>query len=98
MTDEAPVIHEEEKSRFLIEDKDLSRNQAFLEYNVLDNILDLTHTFVPPAMRGRGLAGILVKTSLQYAVKRKLGVRLTCWFTADYVKKFGSLGAKIITK
>eukprot|EP00116_Pleurobrachia_bachei_P018346 sb/3478608/ len=87
------ITHSEYK--FIYEDSSLTRNPAFLEYSQKDGTLDMLHTFVPPAMRGKGVAGALVKVGLKFAASNKLSVRLTCWYTADFVKKFGSLGCKI---
>ena len=87
------VSHKDNK--FTYEDPVTSRNPAFLEYAVREGVLDMLHTFVPPAMRGKGVAGVLVKQGLKYAAARNLRVRTTCWYTADYVKKYGALGCKI---
>ena len=94
--DEINIVHQEDKNNFVYEDKDLSRNKAFLEYNTQNRILDIEHTFVPPAMRGCGVAGALVKAGLVFAVSRNLPVRLSCWYAAGFVKKFGAFGAKVV--
>lgn len=91
---EDSILHEDNK--FTYTHSSLSRNPAFLEYSVSGEVLDMLHTFVPPALRGRGVAGVLVKSGLRYAASRNLNVRLTCWYTADYVKKYGSLGSKVV--
>ena len=90
---EEAITHEENK--FSFSDPTSSRNPAFLEYSVSENVLDMLHTFVPPAMRGRGVAGALVRVGLKHAASRNLRVRLTCWYTADFVKKYGTYGTKI---
>ena len=90
---EEAITHEENK--FSFNDPESSRNPAFLEYSIADNVLDMLHTFVPPALRGRGVAGALVKVGLKHAASRNLKVRTTCWYTADFVKKYGTYGTKI---
>ncbi|KAL5258461.1 hypothetical protein ACHWQZ_G009084 [Mnemiopsis leidyi] len=69
---EEAITHEENK--FSFSDPTSSRNPAFLEYSVSDNVLDMLHTFVPPAMRGRGVAGALVRVGLKHAASRNLRV------------------------
>ena len=90
---EEAITHENNKFSFV--DPDNSRNPAFLEYSISGNVLDMLHTFVPPAMRARGVAGALVKVGLRHAAARNLSVRTTCWYTADFVKKYGTYGTKI---
>jgi uncharacterized protein len=60
---------------------------AYLQYERKPGTLVLVHTEVPPALRGRGLAGILAKEALDAA--RAQGVRPTvlCPFVRAYVQK-----------
>jgi len=60
---------------------------AVLDYAPLDAAtLDYNHTFVPPAMRGRGIASRLVRFALDYALERRLTVIPSCPFVATYIK------------
>ena len=46
-----------------------------------------THTVVPDALAGRGVAGAIVKFALDDARARKLTVVPQCPYVASYVKK-----------
>ena len=61
---------------------------AVLEYRTLDGgaTLDYYHTFVPPALRGRGLASELTSFALRHALERRLKVVPTCPFVAAYIR------------
>ena len=59
---------------------------ARLEYRVIDaRTLDYHHTFVPSALRGRGIASQLADYALQYALDQNLSVVPSCPFVAAYV-------------
>jgi uncharacterized protein len=80
---EQRVIHEPERRRFIIA---LDEGSAVLEYRAIDSAtLDYYHTFVPPALRGRGLASELTGFGLRYALDRSLKVVPTCPFVAAFI-------------
>ena len=61
---------------------------AVLDYREHDShTLECYHTFVPPAMRGRGIASRLVAQALRYAQERRLNVIPTCPFVAAFIRK-----------
>jgi len=72
-------------SRFELEE---DGETAYLEFE-LDNVgwITLWHTEVPQALRGRGIAGMLAKTALEYARDNKLKVDVVCPLVANYVSK-----------
>jgi hypothetical protein len=45
------------------------------------------HTEVPEALRGRGIAGELAKTGLEYARDNQLKVDVVCPLVANYISK-----------
>jgi predicted GNAT family acetyltransferase len=54
---------------------------AFVAYRMVDEgTIDFTTTFVPPALRLRGLGVELVEHALAYAAGRRLRVVSSCWF------------------
>jgi uncharacterized protein len=62
--------------------------EAVLDYDTVDaKTLDYHHTFVPPALRGGGIASQLTEYALSYARDKGLKVRPTCPFVARYVKR-----------
>jgi len=59
------IRHEPEARRFVIE---LAGETALIRYRELaGRVLDLDHTFVPPALRGGGIASQLTEHALRYA-------------------------------
>jgi hypothetical protein len=84
------VQHDPSERRFTIAVDD---GVAVLEYRALDGgaTLDYHHTFVPPALRGRGVASELTAFALRYARERHLKVVPTCPFVAAYIKRHREL-------
>jgi uncharacterized protein len=61
---------------------------AVLDYREHDSrTLEYYHTFVPPPIRGRGVASRLVEYALRYAREHGVGVIPTCPFVAAFVRK-----------
>ena len=57
---------------------------AFLVYEQRGDVLDVQHTYTPPALRGRSLAAALTRAALDYAAARGLKVVPTCPYTRSY--------------
>ena len=62
---------------------------AFVEYVVRDGALIVIHTFVPGPLKGRGIAGELVKEAYNYADKEGLGCKATCSYALAWLEKHG---------
>lgn len=61
---------------------------AVLDYREHDaRTLEYFHTFVPSALRGRGVASQLVAYALRYAQQQGLTVIPACPFVAAFVRK-----------
>jgi predicted GNAT family acetyltransferase len=72
-------------SRFELEE---NGETAYLEFQLdKEGWITLWHTQVPDALRGRGLAGTLAKTALEYARDHQLKVDVICPLVASYVAK-----------
>ena len=79
------VSHEPENSRFVVA---LADGLAVLEYARVDAAtLDYHHTFVPPPLRGQGIASRLAEHALQYALDEDLAVVPSCPFVAAYIRR-----------
>jgi predicted GNAT family acetyltransferase len=77
------AVHEPERRRFKIV---FDEGLAVLEYRRINaSTLDYHHTFVPPQLRGRGLASEVTAFALRYARDRALKVVPTCPFVATYL-------------
>jgi predicted GNAT family acetyltransferase len=60
---------------------------AFLDYELSENVLVLSHTEVPTNLRGMGLASSLAETALQWARQHNLKVDIVCPIARGYVTK-----------
>jgi len=60
---------------------------AFVAYSLRGNIIEMTHTEVPSAYAGQGIASKMVRDALEYAKAHKLRVIPTCPVVAAYIKK-----------
>jgi uncharacterized protein len=80
---EVILRHEPAQRRFLAQ---TTAGSGVLEYDVPDaHTLDYRHTFVPPALRGHGIAGKLAQFALDYAATQHLRVIPTCSFVARFM-------------
>ncbi len=52
--------------------------EAYVEYTQDGAVLDFGHTFVPTALRGRGLAERVVRAGFEYARRQGLTVVPSC--------------------
>jgi len=79
------ILHEATAHRFVAR---MRGAEAVLEYDAADaKTLDYYHTFVPPALRGGGIASQLTEYALRYARDNGLKVRPTCPFVARYIER-----------
>lgn len=60
---------------------------AFLLYRRQGSSLQLIHTEVPDALRGKGVGSKLVEGVLRLAQQQKLSVVPLCPFVADFLKR-----------
>ena len=73
------------RSRFELEEMG---ETAYLEFDLDSGAwITLLHTEVPEALRGRGIAGTLAKTGLEYARDNNLKVDVVCPMVANYLSK-----------
>lgn len=61
--------------------------EAVVEYTLKDNVIDLYRTFTPPELRGKGVAGKLVKYALEHAKENNLKVIPTCSYVRGYIER-----------
>jgi predicted GNAT family acetyltransferase len=57
------------------------------EYDLRDGEMTFTHTFVPPELRGRGIAEKLVRTALDYARQESYRVVPACSYVATFIRR-----------
>jgi uncharacterized protein len=81
----ATIRHEPAARRFTTA---VEGSVAFIHYRELaGHVLDLDHTYVPPAGRGRGIASQLAAHTLRYARDCGYKVLPTCPFIAAYIDR-----------
>lgn len=80
----ANIRHDANTSRFVTE---VDGQTGYVEYERRDGVLAITHTIVPSAIGGRGIAGDLVRTALEHAREQGLKVDPQCSYAATYIDK-----------
>lgn len=78
------VINNEAKNRFEVK---VDKYLAVCEYKLIKDRIIFTHTEVPPAIEGQGIASRLAKTGLEYAVANNLKIMPLCPYVAAYIKR-----------
>jgi uncharacterized protein len=57
------------------------------QYRLFGKTMMLTHTGVPQALRGRGIAAALVQAALDHARAKQLKVRPDCSYAETYMQR-----------
>ena len=78
------VIHDKEKERFVAE---VEGYKAYLSYNIFNDKINLSSTFTPPELRGKGIAKIIVEYAFNYAKENNLKVIPTCSYVQAFVER-----------
>jgi uncharacterized protein len=79
------IRNNEEESQF---ETTVDGHVALTAYDLEDpNRIVFTHTGVPEALSGRGIAGEIVKFGLDHAREKKLTVVPQCAYVASYIKR-----------
>lgn len=60
---------------------------AMIEYMIGNTNITMTHTEVPPAFEGRGVAGLLAKYALDWAKENGYKVNPLCPFIKAYIQR-----------
>jgi len=78
------VDHDAGAHRFTLE---VEGQRAVLDYTVCGDVMTITHTGVPPAIGGRGIAGELMRAALHAARDAGWRINPVCSYAADYLAK-----------
>ena len=78
------VINDTARSRYALETK---LGTAIADYVIDGDTIAFTHTEVPAALEGRGIASRLIKFALTDARERALKVLPQCAFVQVYLKR-----------
>lgn len=60
---------------------------SVLDYQLADDVIALTHTSVPKALEGRGIAADLTKFALDTARTQGWTVQPVCSYTSAYIRR-----------
>ena len=77
------VLNNENKMQF---ETDFEGNKAYLTYVYHKNEIAFVHTSVPDELKGRGIAGALVRYAFAFAEQLKKPVISYCPFVAGFIK------------
>jgi predicted GNAT family acetyltransferase len=78
------VDHDTEAQRFSTV---VDGQQAVLDYRVSNRIMTITHTGVPPAIAGRGIAAELMHAAVEAARAAGWTVNPVCSYAAAYMRR-----------
>jgi hypothetical protein len=69
--------------------------EAELLYERRGDVLDVHHTYTPPALRGSAIAARLTAAAFDYAREHGLKILPTCSYTRAYVERHPELHAEV---
>lgn len=78
------IIHNEANHRFLQEDP---QGTAYMEYTSEGNTLTVTHTKVPDALAGRGIAAELASAFYEWASRHHYIIHSECSYMSHWMEK-----------
>lgn len=78
------IINNVSKNRF---EATINGAVAVVEYMRPGNRIVFTHTEVPKELEGKGIAGKLAKTALDYAQQEQLQIMPLCPYIAAYIRR-----------
>ena len=78
------VTHNAARSRF---ETSADGQLCVADYQLRGNVLWMTHTRVPPAVGGRGIAAELVRVALAWAQEKGLKVEPSCSYVEVYMRR-----------
>ncbi len=82
---DAPTIHHDADVRRFATTVEGVR--AYLDYRQANEVMTITHTWVPDEIGGRGIAGRLVRAALDYARSEGLKVEPACSYAAGWIQR-----------
>ncbi|XP_003742976.1 protein NATD1 [Galendromus occidentalis] len=80
-----PITHDRKEREFYIK---IGEDKAVLQYEEIEpGLLNLLHTEVPSAFRGRGVGALLAKEAFDFVADHELKTRVSCTYLIAYLKK-----------
>ena len=81
---EVMVRHNAAENRF---EAEVEGRLSVADYQLRGTDMIMTHTFVPPEQRGRGIAEKLVRVALEHARTERLRVVPACSYVDAFIKR-----------
>jgi uncharacterized protein len=78
------ISHDQSGHRFTTE---VDGQRAELDYTLAGKVMTITHTGVPRAIGGRGIAAELMRAALEFARESGWSINPACSYAAAYLKK-----------
>lgn len=78
------VRHAADRSRF---EATVQGQLCIAQYRLIDGVMWLTHTEVPPHLQGRGHAARVVRAALDHARANGIKVRPACSYVHSYMRR-----------
>lgn len=78
------VIHDATARQFHV---DVEGHRGVLDYVLRDGVMAITHTGVPPAIGGRGVAAELTRIALETARLERWKVVPACSYAATFIRR-----------
>ena len=78
------VTHDEARSRF---ETIADGQRCVADYQLRGKVMWMTHTVVPPAVGGRGIAAELVRVALEWAEAQGYAVEPACSYVEVYMRR-----------
>lgn len=83
MATNTTIEHHPQEQKFTLHEQN---EEAVLQYRLSPGAVDFTHTYVPPDLRGRGLAESLVRHGLKWAREQDYDIHASCWYVAKFLR------------
>lgn len=84
MNEPIHIIHRPDKQCF---EAVVQGHRCVADYRLDGTLMHMTHTVVPPALEGRGIAAQLVEAALQWAQDQGYKVNPSCSYVRVYIKR-----------
>jgi len=78
------ISHDQNANQFTTE---VDGHRAELDYTAADGVMTITHTRVPQAIGGRGIAAELMREAVKLAGERGWSINPACSYAAAYMRK-----------
>ncbi len=82
---EDEIIHDRDNNKFL---KIINGKEAYLRYLMQDEkTMNMIKTYVPPELRGKGIAAEVVHSGLLYAKENGFKIIPTCSYVETFIER-----------